>query len=65
MDPLIHARSCVVFGIGVRNLASIVTGWVTQRRKDRVHHTLRAPPSVKNSTRTSLRKHRGFMPMHS
>ena len=23
-------------------LASIVTGWVTQRRKDRVRHTLRA-----------------------
>src|SRR6201991_3672961 len=29
-------------GLASGTLASIVTGWVTQRRKDRVRHTLRA-----------------------
>ena len=47
-------------------LASIVTGWVTQRRKDRFRHSACGPrPSVKNSTRTSLKKHRGCTPMPS
>ena len=44
-------------------LASIVTGWVTQRRKDRVRRTLRARPSARSSTRASLKKHRGCTPM--
>ena len=46
-------------------LASIVTGWVTQRRKDRVRHTLRATSLAKSSTRTSSRKRQGCTPMHS
>jgi hypothetical protein len=43
-------------------LASIVTGWVTQRRKDRLRCGPR--PSVRSSTRASSRKHRGYTPMH-
>ena len=52
-------------GSATGTLASIVTGWVTQRRKDRVRHTLRARRSAKSSTSTSSKKHRGCTPMHS
>jgi hypothetical protein len=45
-------------------LASIVTGWVTQRRKDRIRHSLRAT-SARRLYRALSRKHRGAAPTPS
>ena len=45
-------------------LASIVTGWVTQRRKDRVRHGLRATSQREELYKSLLKRHRGCMRMH-
>ena len=42
MDLLYIPALASFSGSASGTLASIVTGWVTQRRKDRVHHRLRA-----------------------
>jgi hypothetical protein len=39
---VLHSRACVVFGIRFRNAGVDCHGLVTQRRKDRVRHSLRA-----------------------
>ena len=41
-EYVLYSRPCVVFRIGLRNVGVDCHGWVTQRRKDRVRHTLRA-----------------------
>ena len=46
-------------------LASILTNWVTQRRKDRIRHTLRAASQREELYNSFIEAASNSMPMHS